>query len=97
MKTFASSKISEIYLTKNNIDDIIGLENVPDYMGGTCQMPYMVDMDHCPSVQEVADRTGISQEAVDEFYQIYDKYLKDYEARREQLERKEMSGQATFL
>ncbi|XP_015787214.1 motile sperm domain-containing protein 2 [Tetranychus urticae] len=89
VRTFTPPKLRElvIFVNRNNIDDHIGLENVPEYMGGTCDVPYYADMDHCPSLEEVATKEGINHEAVDEFYHIYAQYLDEYQRKRDEREK----------
>ena len=83
-------------MNKDNIDEMIGLENVPDYMGGTCTKSYIKSMDHCPTVEEVAALNGISIEAVKEFHKLYDPFLEEYERKKEELENCGQAG-STFL
>lgn len=85
-----------IFLTKDNIDEMIGLQNVPEYMGGSCSKPYIKIMDHCPSVEEVAALNGISIEAVKEFHKLYDPFLEEFQRKREEIENLGEAG-STFL
>lgn len=68
-----------IFIDKDSIDDIIGLDNVPEYMGGRCKEPYLLDTSAFPTLRDVGESRGYSKSDIDEVYKLYATELKKHE------------------
>jgi hypothetical protein len=53
------------FTTKKQLHQLVGKEYLPFYLGGTAAMEVVVPSD-CPSLDEVAERHGISKEALEQ-------------------------------
>ncbi|XP_074601886.1 motile sperm domain-containing protein 2-like [Brevipalpus obovatus] len=69
------------FVTRNEIDQYIGKENLPDFLGGTCTRPHkglpMVP-DGCPTAVEYGIRCGIPLEECLKVARVYEPIVKQY-------------------
>lgn len=71
------------FASKSDITNYIPLENLPDYMGGTCKRNYRQVPENCSSVEQLALEKGFSREDVERLLPQFEPYLSEaYEAIR---------------
>lgn len=63
------------FATKNDITNYIALENLPDFIGGTCQKNYRAVPEGCPDVNSVAVERGFNLADVERIKGIFKPYL----------------------
>lgn len=66
------------FINKSNVDDFIGLENLPDFMGGHRPMLYPEECFSAPPGTEFEKTGGLPKGAVEKMHKIYDFALKDF-------------------
>lgn len=75
-----------IFLNKDNINDYVGTQYLPDYLSGTCNLRYRFKMDGCLNLTDFAIKENIKVSAVNKFLNHYDKFIKlanDEEGKRD--------------
>ncbi|RWS08580.1 motile sperm domain-containing protein 2-like protein [Dinothrombium tinctorium] len=62
---------------KNSVFEVIGKENLPDYLGGTCAVPYDPIVENAPTLKEFVDKsTKLNESDLKRFLGYYSKYIK---------------------
>ncbi|RWS12082.1 motile sperm domain-containing protein 2-like protein [Dinothrombium tinctorium] len=70
------------FSTRRNIADLIGIESLPDYLGGECNKKYRGPIEGAPGIEEVAKDNDLNENAVKKFFSHYQSFLD--EAREKQ-------------
>jgi hypothetical protein len=63
------------FANKTEIDNYVDTENLPDFLGGTCDKDYRVVPKGCPSAEELATRRGLSAKEIERIGKIFEPYL----------------------
>ena len=68
-----------VFCDKEGIKDHIAQENLPDFMGGTCERDYRQIPEGCPSVDTLAQERGFAHDDVVRIKSIFEPFLKEAE------------------
>ncbi|CAG2162973.1 unnamed protein product [Oppiella nova] len=63
------------FADKSDITNYISLDNLPDFMGGTCKRNYRYIPKGCPTVADIAAKNGYTQEDIDRILPIFEPLL----------------------
>lgn len=76
-KTFIPDEYKQLikFSDASNINKFIRRENLPDFMGGTCERPYNKPPDNCSTVEEAAKLWGIEKRTVRKVVSKFAEYL----------------------
>lgn len=78
------------FLDKNSIHEMIGTENLPDYLKGTSNLPIRTRTPNNLPMREWAVKNGVSESGVKKFFDFYQKFLDEGDRiEKEQTERRE--------
>ena len=72
------------FLDKKSIHDFVGTENLPDYINGTCNLPYRIRMPNNLPIRDWSKKYGVSNSGVKKFFDNYQKFLDEGDRLEEQ-------------
>ena len=63
------------FANKDEVFNFVDKDNLPDFMGGVCQMDYRIAPKGCPTAEEVAKERGFSEKVILKIRETYEHLL----------------------
>ena len=61
----------------DEIQEYVSVDNLPKYMGGTCDKRFTIAPDNCPTVYQLAHKYGFTEEEVRKYMKSYEDLLEE--------------------
>ena len=62
-------------ITKKELNDFVDSDQLPDFLGGTCDLPYKTAPKDVPSAHDLAEKLSIGKSAVDKLTKHLESYI----------------------
>jgi hypothetical protein len=63
------------FATKEDVTNFIEAENLPDFMGGTCQRSYRIVPKECPTAEEISREKGLKDKDIEKMMKFFEPHL----------------------
>jgi hypothetical protein len=64
-----------VFVNKSSIIEQVGVDSLPDYLGGFCSRKYRGPVEGCIDIRSYVQKHGMTDEAANEFLHHYQKYI----------------------